>query len=175
MVPPPFESAFAALDYAAPWRDLIHQLKFNQALQLVPSLADLMSQRLIQSIDIDSSILLLPVPSSAQRLRQRGFNPAWELTRHLGLKLGVSAFARALVRIQDAPAQSLLDVSQWAANVRGAFAVHPDWRGRINGQSVVLVDDVMTSMATLSELTRVVQQAGAAHVHVWVLARATLH
>jgi len=115
--------------------------------------------------------LLLPVPLSLQRLRERGYNQAWELARRLARALGTRADARLLLRIRDTPHQLALPPEERAANVRGAFAVEPARRAELRGASVTVVDDVLTTGATLREIARVLRHAGVAQVHVWTLAR----
>ncbi|WP_372529187.1 ComF family protein [Piscinibacter sp.] len=115
--------------------------------------------------------LLLPVPSSPQRLRDRGYNQAWEIARRLARRLRCDADARLLLRIKDTPHQLAFPPERRAANVRGAFAVEPTRRAELRGREVTLVDDVMTTDATAVEMAEVLRQAGAAQVNVWVLAR----
>jgi predicted amidophosphoribosyltransferase len=115
--------------------------------------------------------LLMPMPLSASRLRERGYNQAWELARRLARGLRLRADARLLLRVRDTPHQVDLPFGQRAANVRGAFAVEPLRRTELAGQDVALVDDVLTTGATAAEAARVLRAAGAARVRVWVVAR----
>jgi ComF family protein len=158
------------VDYAFPWDALVLRLKFSQALDLADTLADAMANALLASA-LPPPELLLPMPLSTQRLRERGFNQAWELTRRLGRRLSLPADAKLLLRIKDTPHQLALPEDRRAANVRGAFAVEPLRRQAVVGQHVALVDDVMTTGATAAEAARVLMQAGAASVVVWVAAR----
>jgi ComF family protein len=168
--PPPYESALAALDYAHPWDRLIAPFKFNAALDLAPVLARCLADAWTRR-RLPHPGLLLPVPLSAQRLRERGYNQAWEIARRLARMLACPADARLLLRIKDTPHQTALPVDKRAANVRSAFAVEPKRVAELRGRSVTVVDDVMTTGATLAEVAGVLRQAGAAEVHVWVLAR----
>ena len=167
---PPFVRTIAAVTYGHPWDGLIARFKFNAALDLAPVL----STRLllaVQRSDTAHPTLLLPVPLSAQRLRERGYNQAWELARRLGVALHCQADARLLLRVKDGPHQLAFPREQRAANVRGAFAVEPLRTSELRGRSVALVDDVMTTGATTAEAARVLLQAGAASVQVWVVGR----
>ena len=145
--------------------------KFNGALDLAPALV----QRLLDAHQHDASSrhpgLLLPMPLSAPRLRERGYNQAWELARRIGVALNCQADAQILLRHRDTPHQTALVPSEREANVRGAFAVEPRRRAELRGRELTLVDDVMTTGATAAEATRVLLQAGAAKVQVWVVAR----
>ena len=168
--PPPFVRSVAALAYSHPWDGLIARFKFHAALDLAPLLAARLLEA-VQRSDVPHPSLLLPVPLSPQRLRERGYNQAWELTRRLGRALHCQADARLLLRVKDSPHQLAFPREQRAANVRGAFAVEPLRRSELRERHTVLVDDVMTSGATAAEATRVLLQAGAASVQVWVVGR----
>ena len=168
--PPPFERTLAAVDYAHPWDGLITRFKFHAALDLAPALA----QRLVDALrasELPVPALMLPVPLSAARLRERGCNQAWELIKHLGRPLRCRTDAALLLRVRDTPHQIARPLDERAANVRAAFAVEPRRAAELRGQTVTLVDDVMTTGATAAEASRVLLQAGAAQVHVWVVAR----
>ncbi len=168
--PPPYVRAVAAFDYAKPWDGLIARFKFNDALDLGPSL----TQQLLYAIGasgVELPGLLLPVPLSEQRLRERGYNQAWEIARRLGSALALRADPHLLLRTQDTPHQLALPPNARAANVRGAFAMEPLRLRELRGTHVAVVDDVLTTGATVAEITRTLLQAGAASVQVWVLAR----
>ncbi|MDE2626296.1 MAG: ComF family protein [Burkholderiales bacterium] len=168
--PPPFAGALAAVDYAHPWDTLITHFKFHGALDLAPALA----RRLLEAFErsgLAAPSLLLPLPLSDARLRERGHNQAWELARRIGRALRCPADARLLLRVKDTPHQLALPPEQRAGNVHGAFAVEPRRLGEMHGRRVTLVDDVMTTGATAAEASRTLLQAGASEVHVWVVAR----
>ena len=168
--PPPFEHTLAAVDYAHPWDGLITQFKFHAALDLAPAL----TQRLLvayRGSQMLAPSLLLPIPLSTARLRERGYNQAWELARRLARQLRCRADARLLLRVKDTPHQLALAPNKRAGNVHAAFAIEARRRNQLQGQSVTLVDDVMTTGATAAEASRALLQAGAARVHVWVVAR----
>jgi ComF family protein len=171
--PPPFDSALTAVDYLFPWAGLIAQLKFNEALDLCSVLTDLLS-RAQRRRGLRLPDLLLPVPLGEERLRIRGFNQSWELARRLGKSLGCATDPRLLLRTRDTPHQLAVPPGQRHQNVQGAFAVEPLRRNALQGKSVALIDDVMTTGATVQELARVVRQSGASEVQVWVLARTPL-
>jgi ComF family protein len=114
---------------------------------------------------------VLPVPLSTQRLRERGFNQSWELARRLGQIFGLACSADLLLRPVDTAHQLELSLLERAHNLRGAFMVAPQQRQAIVGQRLALVDDVMTTGATLREATRALLEAGAASVDAWAVAR----
>jgi ComF family protein len=170
IAPPPFASALAAVDYAYPWDRLISDFKFKDALDLADALARLLigahAQRLQPAPD-----LMLAVPLSVGRLRERGYNQSWELARRCAQQLKCQSDDRLLLRIKDTPHQLGLPLEKRATNVHGAFAVEPTRRAELRGRSVTLIDDVMTTQATAGEVTRTLLAAGAASVHLWVVAR----
>jgi ComF family protein len=165
--PPPWSSAVAACDYGYPWDTLLTALKFHAALDLLPALADLLGSRI--QAQAQPPDLLLPVPLSAERLRERGYNQAGLLAAQLARRMGVASGDKALLRPADTPQQLALPRGQRAANVRGAFAIAPGTR--LTGLRVALIDDVMTTGATLAELARLLLREGVAEVQVWVFAR----
>ena len=171
--PPPFERSVAAVDYDYPWDSLITRFKFHAALDLAPALAHRLAQAVADHGATSPTLptLLLPVPLSAARLRERGYNQAWELTRHLGRLRQCPVDARLLLRVKDTAHQLALPLAQRAGNVRGAFAIEPGRRTELQQRNVALIDDVMTTGATAAEITRVLLQAGAAQVQVWTVAR----
>lgn len=171
--PPPYLSAVAALDYDYPWDGLLSAVKFRAALDLVPAFAGRLHDALQQHAAPPCD-LLLPTPLAPSRLRERGHNQAWEIARRLARRLGRPADATLLLRIKDTPHQLALPKAQREANVRAAFAVEPRRRGELAGRHVAVVDDVMTTGATAAEMARTLLQAGAAGVHIWVLARTPL-
>ena len=168
--PPAFARTLAALSYAYPWDALVLRFKFGAGLDLARVLAQQLTACVQAAGDAPPS-LVLPVPLAAPRLRERGYNQAWELARRVAHDCGCRADARLLLRVRDAPHQLALPADRRAANVRGAFAIEPLRRAELQGRTIALVDDVMTTGATANEAASVLLKAGAASVHVWVLAR----
>jgi len=164
--PPPFDLALASVDYAFPWDRLMLNLKFHGALDLVSTLAARLREAVARAGGPPPD-LLLPVPLSADRLRERGFNQAWELAR----RLGPEADPSLLLRVKNTAHQLALPEAKRAANVRGAFSLDPRRPAVVAGRHVAIVDDVMTTGATAREITTVLRAAGAASVRVWVVAR----
>jgi ComF family protein len=164
LAPPPQASAATAFDYAAPWDRLITAFKFHQALDLAPFFVARLGA-------VPPVGHVLPVPLSRQRLRERGYNQAWELARRLAATHGTVADAALLLRVRDTPHQVDLPLPARASNVRDAFAIEPARRAEVRGAVFTLVDDVMTTGATLATAARVLLEAGAAEVHLRVLAR----
>ena len=179
--PPPWAGAVCAEDYTFPWDRLIADFKFHGQPELAQPLADRLADAVGAHLDgaaqdgagtaLGRPALVLPVPLSAQRLRERGYNQAWELARRLGAALGLRADARLLQRPVDTPHQVTLPRAERARNLQGAFMVDPQRRHEVLGRSFALVDDVMTTGATLRQATLELLRAGAAEVQVWAFAR----
>jgi ComF family protein len=111
--------------------------------------------------------VLIPVPLTNARLRERGFNQAAQIARTVSRQLAIPASLRVLERVREAPAQSALGRRARRANLRGAFAC----RRRLDGRHVALIDDVVTTGATAEAASRALKRAGATRVDVWAIAR----
>ena len=166
--PPALAACVAAVDYGYPWADLLTQFKFQGDPGWAAPLATLLRSTPWAEPLLEAAHLVLPVPLSCQRLRDRGFNQALLLARHLAPR---KADGTVLLRLRDTPAQSGLPRAQRLRNLQGAFAVEPLCATRVQGRRIVLVDDVMTTGATLEAAARVLRQAGAQHVAALVVAR----
>lgn len=171
--PPPFARTCCAVDYAFPWVQLLQAFKFQAQDDLAQPLAQLLADSIASDPACQGALprLLLPVPLSPQRLRERGYNQAWELARHLGRALGLPARADLLQRRHQGPTQAGLSRALRQGHLRGVFGLQLAAGTALQGLHVALVDDVMTTGATVSEAAGVLLQAGAARVDVWVLAR----
>ncbi|MEJ2534402.1 MAG: ComF family protein [Gammaproteobacteria bacterium] len=164
---PPWDRARAALRYAFPVDVLVTRLKFRGQLAAAPALAGIMADRAPLLDPVRD--LLIPVPLHWRRKCMRGYNQAEQLARHLGRRTGIPVRAGWLARRRRTRAQSVLAAAQRRRNVRGAFS----WRGPPSRDfGAILVDDVMTTGATLAECARLARRAGAGRVELWVAARA---
>ena len=162
--PPAYDATVAALAYEFPADVLVQGLKFRGELALAPLLGGLLAARLPRGTRVD---YILPVPLARERLRERGFNQAIEIARPLALATGCKLAPHLAERSRDTAPQLGLPLEERARNVRGAFrCTHVPERAEI-----ALVDDVMTTGATLEELAAALKRAGAARVVNWVVAR----
>ena len=168
--PPPFERTVCVADYGFPWDRLIADFKFESRVELAGVLARRLQAALLNAAAA-STTLVLPVPLSAGRLAERGYNQAWELARRVAALAQLPARADLLLRPWDTAQQAELDRSARQSNLRAAFMVDPRQRAALQGQRVALVDDVMTSGATAREAAATLLRAGADAVEVWVIAR----
>ena len=166
--PPAIDACIAAVDYAYPWEALITRFKFQSAPGLADALAALMRKTAAAAQLLATADAVLPVPLSAERLRQRGYNQALLLARALARP---KVRERWLLRTHDTLAQSRLNRTERLRNLHGAFAVSAQVPRDLGGRHLLLVDDVMTTGATLHAAASVLREAGAAHVSALVLAR----
>lgn len=166
--PPPLDACFAAVDYAYPWSGCIAAFKFRDQVGWARTLADLMRHSPWTEPTLEQSDTVLPMPLSAQRLRERGYNQALELARCLAPQ---KLDAQLLLRMRDTPPQRDLSRAERQRNVRGAFVLDPLRVAKVRGKRLVLVDDVMTSGASLFAAALALRQGGAATVSALVLAR----
>ena len=170
--PRAFDHAHPLGDYASPQDQLVLALKFGHALPLAAWLATRLAEGLPRAWAAAGHAapdLIVPVPLSPQRLAARGFNQAWEIARPLARRLGLRADPVLLQRQRDSGSQRALDLAARQVNLRGAFAAGR--ATRLDGLHVALVDDVMTSGATLHEAAAVLKAQGAARVSVVVALR----
>jgi len=110
---------------------------------------------------------IVPVPLSTQRLRSRGYNQALEIARHLASATGTRLAPEVCERVRDTPVQMGLPLAERGRNVRGAFRCP----AIVSGETLAVLDDVMTTGATLDEIAATLKRAGAARVVNWVVAR----
>jgi ComF family protein len=162
--PPPWRRCVSALLYAAPADRLVAGLKFRGQLAIARSLAQLLAHQIGDASHID---LILPVPLHWRRRWQRGFNQADVVASELARTFAIATRPRTLRRRLATSAQQTLTAAQRKRNLRNAFVLTAD----VAGQRIALVDDVVTTGSTASEIARLLLAAGAASVEVWCLAR----
>jgi len=162
--PPPLQATHAAFVYGFPLDRLLPRFKFHRDLAAGRALGEAMATRFAT---LPRPQALLPVPLHPARLRQRGYDQALELARPLARALAVPLQLDGLRRVRDTRAQSELDARARRRNLRGAFVAG---RGALPAH-VALVDDVMTTGATLHAAAVALRRAGVARVDAWVCAR----
>jgi len=166
--PPSLNHCLAAVSYAYPWSTLIAHYKFHSEPGLVRSFATLLRATPWVEPALDHADLLLPLPLSVEKLKQRGYNQALLLARALE---PTKTRADLLLRIQNTPAQHTLKRAERLTALDHAFAVEPLLADVLRGKRVVLVDDVMTTGTSLFTAARVLKAAGVAKVTGLVIAR----
>jgi ComF family protein len=165
--PPAFDQILAAANYAFPLDALIHSLKYQANLALAPMLAELLKARLDLAAPLERPDFIVPMPLHPVRLRERGFNQALEISRCVSKISGIPTLPTVCSRIKDTSSQTGLPWKEREKNIRNAFVCERD----VAGKHVAILDDVMTTGATLNELAKILRKCGAARVSGWVVAR----
>lgn len=164
--PPPFQAATSALNYRFPVDRLLQHFKFQGQLATGRLLGELLAGQLAGRAELLPK-LLVPVPLHPARLAERGFNQAAELARPLARRLGITVGHDLCRRVRDTAHQTRLAAPERRRNLRRAF----DVRGPVPAHLAIL-DDIITTGSTVTELARVLRRAGATRIEVWSVARA---
>jgi len=166
--PPAFDHTVAAFTYEFPVDKLVQTLKFRERLILASYLGDALAQRIVSLPDF-----IVALPLHPTRLRERGFNQSLLLARQISRRLKVPVLPDACERVRNTPPQSTLPWKERDKNMRQAFLCKPGID--LRGKHVAIVDDVMTTGASIGELARTLKHAGAREVSAWVVARTLPH
>ncbi|BAL23331.1 ComF family protein [Azoarcus sp. KH32C] len=161
--PPAFDASVAALSYLFPADRLLQALKYGGRL----AVSQLLAQLLLEWVAPAEEAVLVPMPLHERRLRERGFNQAVEIARPLARAWKLPLELEAVRRVRDTVSQATLPWSRRRVNMRGAFRCDTSFAGK----TVIVIDDVMTTGATLDELARTLKASGAARVENCVVAR----
>ncbi len=162
--PPAFSQTYCATIYQAPVDHWVQQLKFGERLDRARIMAEALVDLLIE---VNNSVPIIPVPLHPKRLRKRGYNQAYEIAKIICKQQNRPLLSDVLIRIKNTEMQAELHEKQRKANVRAAFKVIKP----INHDSVLLLDDVMTTGQTLRSAAQCLQKAGIETVMVTVFAR----
>jgi ComF family protein len=167
--PPAYRRARAAVRFDDVARALVHALKYSDRLDLAPMMGRWMAAA-GRALTADADAIV-PVPLHWRRQWARRFNQAALLSEAISKASAVPVAHAALARIKATPHQVGLSQSERALNVQGAFRVRPSGKAEVAGRRLVLVDDVVTTGATVDACARALLRAGAAHVDVLAFAR----
>ena len=168
--PWPLDGSVCAVDYTAPWDRLLQGLKYHEQLSAAPALGRLLAAAVRRAAPIPADLCLLPVPLHPHRLAQRGYNQSQRLARVVATQLRLPLAPEWVQRVEDgaALAQSPSREARWR-QLKQAFAMAP--QANVVGRHIALVDDVMTTGATMSALATLLRRHGAASVQAWAVAR----
>lgn len=180
--PPPFTRCIGIFHYRSPVDKLLSGFKFHAKFAAGFALSNILARQMQDCYEAPSEIgyspvlkpdLILPVPLHVNRLRLRGFNQALEISRVISRRCHIRVSNSALIRIRDtSPQTELSSAAARKANLSGAFAIG-DSSQLVGVNSVALIDDVVTTMTTVTAIATVLRSHGIDHIEVWCLARAS--
>ena len=173
--PPDFDATRAVFLYAYPINAMMQRYKYGNSLNLGDTFGKFLSEKVNVEDCLANIDLIIPMPMHPQRLKERGFNQALEIAKVLNKLLTKSCKVKldykSVTRQTLTPPQASLPLKERVKNIKGAFKANGDFTGK----RVAIVDDVMTSGASLNELAKTLKKAGASHVECWVIARTLPH
>lgn len=156
-----FEKGYTVFEFSGIVQNTLYRLKYGGETELADVFGKLMAD---YAAELKEHInLIIPVPLHIEKLKKRGFNQSWLICKALGREWGIDSSDKALVRSRYTESQINLSKKQRLSNVRGAFALNS--RFKIQGKSVLIVDDIMTTGSTLNECSRMLKSGGASHVY----------
>lgn len=165
---PFFDQTRALYTYAFPVDALLQHYKYNHALYLSETLGSLLSEMLL-NLEVD---IIIPMPLHSTRLKERGFNQSLEIAKAIAKHHNISIDSVSCQKIKNTPPQASLPLKERKRNMRGAFEItNIKHQATIKGKHVAIIDDVMTTGASLNELAKTLKKAGAKQVECWVIAR----
>ena len=165
--PPDFDATHAVFLYQYPIDKMMQRYKYGNMLNISHTFGQLLANKsTFEAID-----LIMPMPMHPQRLKERGFNQALEIAKVLTKNRPEKLDYKSVARQTLTPPQASLALKERVKNIKGAFKVNSD----LAGKRIAIVDDVMTTGASLNELAKTLKKAGASHVECWVIARTLPH
>ncbi len=167
---PSYDRTTALFAYTFPFNVVLQQYKYNHALYLSNTLAQLfIDHTLNHEIDV-----IIPMPLHPKRLKERGFNQSVEVAKIIASRIGMRIDYDSCMRIKNTPPQASLPLKARLKNMRGAFSVNQALAAKhIKGKRIAIIDDVITTGSTANELSLMLKKAGAKSVHCYAFARAT--
>ena len=175
--PPNFDATHAVFLYQYPIDKMMQRYKYGNMLNISYTFGQLLAEKLSLSALNNSSLniaaidLIIPMPMHPTRIKQRGFNQALEIAKVLSKNHPEKLDYKSVARQTLTPPQASLALKERVKNIKGAFRVNDD----LAGKRIAIVDDVMTTGASLNELAKTLKKAGASHVECWVIARTLPH
>lgn len=164
---PAFDRTLALFRYEYPLDTMLQRYKYGHLLTMADTFGQLLADSISAAREENLPDIIIPMPLHPQRLQERGFNQAVEIARVAGRRLRLPLDTQSCTRIKLAPPQVSLPLKQRVKNMRNAFSC----KTRLDGLRVAVLDDVMTTGASLNALAGTIKAAGAGHVECWVIAR----
>ena len=165
---PPFDRTLSGFHYEAPINEFVTQLKYSAQFQLLPLLCDYLLNKIKENyLNKELPTALLPVPLHPNKQMQRGFNQSQLIAVQLAKSLNLQIVSKGIKRVKQTKAQSGLDSVERKSNVKNAFCIEVKLPNH-----VAIVDDVVTTGMTVSELAKQARSHGATQIDIWCLARA---
>jgi len=166
---PSFDATHALFTYDYPLDRLLQHYKYKESLHLASTFASLfVDKKLSKRLNANSKIdRIIPMPMHDTRLKQRGFNQALEISRLISKHMQIKLDYTSCQRTKLTPPQASLPLKERIKNICGVFHCPQN----LQGLNIAIMDDVMTTGASLNELAKTLKQAGAVHVECWVIAR----
>jgi len=168
--PPYFDETIFSLLYEEKTRELIHHFKFRNKPSIYIIFSRLISAVLHRKENIGEYDFLIPVPLYVTRLLKRGYNQSYLLAKGVAENFNIPLRADLVQRVRETKPQIELKRNERAKNIKGAFKVTST--DMVNGKNIILVDDIMTTGATLNEISRILKKSGAKRIASLVVARA---
>ena len=166
--PPSFDATTALLTYDYPVDGLLQHYKYNASLNLAQTFASLFAEKKHTQLTMQNAInVIMPMPMHQNRLKERGFNQALEIAKLLSKAFTIPLDYTTCQRTKHTPPQASLNLKDRIKNIKGAFSCQQS----LQHLNIAIIDDVMTTGASLNELAKTLKQAGAGHVECWVMAR----
>ena len=185
--PPDFDATQAVFLYQYPIDKMMQRYKYGNMLNISHTFGQLLAEKTpitssntgtlnisalnTTSLNISAVDLIIPMPMHPTRIKQRGFNQALEIAKVLTNNCKHKLDYKSVVRQTLTPPQASLPLKERVKNIKGAFKV----KNNLAGKRIAIVDDVMTTGASLNELAKMLKKAGASHVECWVIARTMPH
>ena len=169
---PDFDATKAVFLYTYPVDAMMLRYKYGNMLILGDTFGEFLAEKsALGALNHNDVDLIIPMPMHPQRLKQRGFNQALEIAKVLTKNCKEKLDYNSVERQTLTPPQASLPLKARVKNIKGAFKVNADKLDKLQGKRIAIIDDVMTTGASLNELAKTLKKAGAAHVECWVVAR----
>jgi ComF family protein len=164
-----YDACHAVSYYEGPIKELLQTFKFARAEYLAGTLREIFMKGMVRKLDWENFDFVVPIPLHPRKLKERGFNQSYILAQTVREVTGLRILRDGIIRIKYSEGQTLQDKKARLENIRGSFEIRKF--EKLQGKKIVLVDDVLTTGATIQECSRVLKEAGAESVEVLVLAR----